>query len=254
MGEIPNIVLKNLIELGKSSNEAKAERNHLFEQLKPHVECCYAHWNTWSYATEKLSADDLFNLVRGLVVAETALPGWNGGSVSPIIWAFKAYERTATISSDELATWVMQNSDNEYVPYGVNRIGCRSVDEFKAYRKAKESRRQQSEIHAEAERRCKTIREIVTQRLHQESTIIQNARAQARQQLVSHLDGLPKKERLEHIAWDDEHDLTFYPNSYADVTKEEFSSLDEISKERLIAKIQIRHKGFWAELFKKISK
>src|SRR5208283_3277291 len=107
--------------------------------------------------------------------------------------------------------------------------------------------------HSEAERHCKVIREQVTKRLHEESTLIQAARAQARQHILSQLDDLSKKERLEHIAWDDEHDLTFYPNNYADVTKDEFQSLDEISKERLVAKIKARHKGCWADLFAKIS-
>ena len=172
MGEIPNIVLKNLIELGKSLDMADAEKNQFFELLKPHAECCCAHWNAWNYATEKLAGDELFNLVRGLVIAEKSLTGWNGGSVSPIIWVFRTYEKKGSGSPDELADWVMQNSDNNYVPYGLSRVSCRSVEEFKAYRKAKESRRQQSEIHAEAERHCKTIREHVTKRLHEESTTI----------------------------------------------------------------------------------
>ena len=182
------------------------------------------------------------------------MPGWNGGSVSGVIWVFQAYQKQAPINSDELANWILQHSTNNYVPYGTSRGSAKSVSEFKAHRKAKEFHHVQSEKHAEAEQRCKVIRELVTRRQQQEFMTLQKAKAQARQELLAQLDKLPTTERLEHIAWDDEHAVTFYPESYADVTPAEFSLLDEISYERLISKIKPRHNGCWAELFARVAK
>jgi hypothetical protein len=254
MDEIPKSVLNDLIALGKLSESEEVERNQIFSQLKSFDRCGRTHANAWISATEKLNIEQLSSLARGLVFAEELLPGWNGGSVSGIIWIFQVYQKQAPTNSDELASWILQHSTNNYVPYGINRGGAKSVSDFKEHRKAKELHRIQSGKHAEAEQHCKTIRELVTQRQQHETTMLQKAKAQVRQELLAQLDKLQTKERLEHIAWDDEHDLTFYPENYADVTLAEFNSLDEISHERLISKLKSRHKGCWTELFAKIIK
>jgi hypothetical protein len=254
MDEIPNHVLNKLIELGELHESDDAERSQLFDQLRPFDQCGRTHANAWISATETLSVEQLSSLVRGLVLAEESLPGWNGGSVSGIIWVFRDYERRTPANADALADWILQHSTNNYVPYGTARAATQSVAEFKAYRKTRELRRVQSEQHAEAEQRCKVIRELVTRRLHQGSVAVQKAKSQARQELFDQLNNLSKTERLEHIAWDDEHDLTFYPENYADVTPAEFNSLDEITREQLISKIKLRHKGCWAELFARLAR
>jgi hypothetical protein len=253
MDDIPNPILNNLIALGKLPESEEAERNQVFNQLKPFDRCGRTHANAWISAIENLNVEQLSSLDRGLVFAEESLPGWNGGSVSGIIWVFQAYQKQAPTNSDELANWILQHSTNNYVPYGTSRGGAKSVSEFKEHRKAKELHRIQSAKHAEAEQHCKTIRELVTRRQQQESITLQKAKAQARQELIAELDKLSKIERLEHIAWDDERDLTFYPEIYASVTTAELNSLDEITHERLISKIKTRHKGCWAELFTKVS-
>jgi len=252
MDEIPKSVLNDLIALGKLSESEEAERNHIFNQLKTFDRCGRTHANAWISAMEKLNVEQLSSLARGLVFAEESLPGWNGGSVSGVIWIFKTYQKQAPENADELANWILQHSTNDFVPYGINRARTKSVTEFEVYRKEKEQRHVQSEKRAEAEQHRKIIRETITRRQQQEAITLQKAKAQARQELLAQLDKLPAKERLEHIAWDDEHDLTFYPENYADVTPTEFNSLDEISHERLISKIKARHKGCWVELFTKL--
>ena len=230
------------------------ERHQLFEALRPFDCCGRTHANAWISATEKLSAEQISSLTRGLVFAEEQLTGWNGGSVSGIIWTFRAFEQKAPEQANELANWIFKHSTNSYVPHGLNRAGAKSVEEYKAYRKAKESRRAQSEKHSEAEQHCKIIRETITQRQQNEAVLLQKARSQARSELIEKLDGLTSKERLEHIAWDDEHDLTFFPEKYSEVALSEIESLDEISRDRLISKLKQRHKGCWSELFARITK
>jgi hypothetical protein len=254
MDEIPKTVLDDLMTLGKLPESEKAERNRIFSQLKPFDSCGRTHANAWISATENLNIGQLSSLARGLVYAEESLAGWNGGSVSGVIWIFKIYQKQTPENADELANWILEHSKNDFVPYGSNRAGTKSVTEFAEYRRAKEQRHIQTEKRIDAEQRCKVIRKLVARRHQQESATIQKAKAQARLELLAQLDNLPTAERLEHIAWDDEHDLTFYPERYADVTPTEFDSLDEISHERLISKIKPRLKGCWVELFTKITK
>lgn len=251
---IPDHVLQNLIALGNLSGNDSPERRQLFDALKPFDSCGRTHANAWIYATEKLSAEQISSLTRGLVVAEERLQGWNGGSVSGIIWTFRAFQQKAPEKAYELADWVLKHSTNDYVPHGLNRAGAKSVEEYETYRRAKESRRVQSEKHSEAEHHCKTIREAVTQRQQHEVALLQKAKAQARAELIQQLHSLTPRERLEHIAWDDEHDLTFFPEKYSEVTLAEIDSLDEISRDRLISKLKQRHKGYWSELFARITK
>jgi hypothetical protein len=251
---IPIHVLQNLIALGNLSENDSPERRKLFEALRPFDSCGRTHANAWISATEKLSAEQISSLTRGLVFAEELLPGWNGGSVSGIIWTFRAFQQKAPEQADELADWIFKHSTNNYVPHGLNRAGAKSVEEYEAYRKAKESRRFQSEKHSEAEQHCKIIREAVTQRQQHEAVLLQKAKAQVRAELIEKLDGLTPKERLEHIAWDDEHDLTFFPEKYSEVALTEIDSLDEISRDRLISKLKQRHKGCWSELLARITK
>jgi len=251
---IPNHVLQNLIALGSLSENDSLERRQLFDALKPFDSCGRTHANAWIYATEKLNAEQISFLTRGLVFAEELLPGWNGGSVSGIIWTFRAFQQQAPEKANELANWILKHSTNNYVPHGLNRAGAKSVEEYEAYRRAKESRRVQSEKHSEAEQHCKKIREVVTQRQQHEAALFQKAKAQARAELIEQLDCLTSKERLEHIAWDDEHDLTFFPEKYSEIALNEIDSLDEISHDRLISKLKQRHKDCWSELFARITK
>ena len=251
---IPNQVLQNLIALGNLSENDSPERRQLFDALKPFDSCGRTHANAWISATEKLNAEQISSLTRGLVFAEELLPRWNGGSVSGIIWTFRAFHQKAPEQANELANWVLEHSTNNYVPHGLNRAVTKSVEEYETYRRAKESRRIQSEQYSEAEQHCKKIRETVTQRQQHEAALLQKAKAQARAELIEMLDCLTPKERLEHIAWDDEHDLTFFPEKYSEIALIEIDSLDEISRDRLVFKLKQRHKGCWSELFAGIIK
>jgi len=253
MDVIPNHVLKKLIALGEISKCDDAGRHQLYDSLRPFDSCGRTHANAWIAATDGFSLEELSSLARGLVVAEESMPGWNGGSVSGVIWIFRAYQKKAPEKADALANWILENSTNPFVPYGSNRAGVKSIAEYEEFQQAKEQRRARLEKHSEAEQRCKEIREKVTRRHQQEKMTLQNAKAKARQALLTQLDNTSAKERLEHIPWDDEHDLTFYPENYADVTPIEFDSLDEISRQRLISKISPRHKGQWAKLFEKVT-
>ena len=83
--------------------------------------------------------------------------------------------------------------------------------------------------------------------------MIQRARSLARQQLLAFLSALPVKDRLEHIAWDDSHPLSFYALDLSDYTSQDLKNLDPVSKNRLLAKLRGRKKGPWHKLAKRVS-
>jgi hypothetical protein len=94
------------------------------------------------------------------------------------------------------------------------------------------------------------IQNAVAARLNAEQAEIQHARASAREKLLVELRGLPIRERLEHIAWDDTRSLSCYPADLAVCTIEDVEQLDPVTKVRLIAKLRERKKGPWHKLAK----
>jgi hypothetical protein len=65
---------------------------------------------------------------------------------------------------------------------------------------------------------------------------------------ITELRGLPIRERLQHIAWDDTRSLSCYPADLAVCTAEDVKQLDPVARERLIAKLRERKKGPWHNL------
>ncbi len=57
----------------------------------------------WTEAARGLSGDDLAAVIRLLTLAEESVTGWGGGSVSPVIWLFRAYSARPGVPADDLA-------------------------------------------------------------------------------------------------------------------------------------------------------
>lgn len=65
---------------------------------------------------------------------------------------------------------------------------------------------------------------------------------------LGELLGLPAREWLEHIAWDDTRSLSCYPADLAVCTDKDLKQLDPVTRERLVAKLRERKKGPWHKL------
>ena len=68
------------------------------------------------------------------------------------------------------------------------------------------------------------------------------------------MDGLPIKERLEHMAWDDFHSLAFFPAKFAKVDTQTIEQLDAGTRKRLLEKMAARQKGVWKKLYELFTK
>lgn len=65
----------------------------------------------------ELENNDLVILVRFFTLAEMQLAGWEGGSLSPVIYIVKVLRKRNAFES-ELRKWVKSNTDNRYLPNG----------------------------------------------------------------------------------------------------------------------------------------
>ncbi len=212
-----------------------------------------------------LSWQDACTIVKAVVRLEAARLTKSGGSVSAVKTAFQTIEAIDPVKAMELAAWIVDHSDNAYIPFPMRKIrhafaqirrtagswaDCREqLDLWQSAERARQ-RRVADEIanqKPEGQRR-RQIHKAVAARLEAEQTEIQHARALVREKLLTELRALPVGERLEHIAWDDSRSLSCYPADFAACTKEDFDRLDPVTRDRLAAKIRDRKKGPWRKL------
>jgi hypothetical protein len=208
---------------------------------------------------------DACAVVRAVVHLEAARLTKSGGSASAIKSAYRTMEDSDRVGAMELAAWIVDHSDNDYIPFPLRKIRnafagikrtagswaeCREsldrwcADEWGRQRRVAEEMANQK---PEAEHR-RQIHSAVAARLNAEQAEIQHARASAREKLLAELRALPIRERLEHIAWDDTRSLSCYPADLADCNAEDLKQLDPVTKERFTAKLRERKKGPWQKL------
>lgn len=252
MNDLPPAIVEDLIALGSLDDSPSATRDQLLARLKPFERVNCLGWDCWNEVADTLPETELRNLVRGLTAAELALH-WCGGSVASVIWVYQRYQSRFPDRADEVADWVLARSENPYVPFGRMRAGARSMAEYQSYLSAKARRHDESEQEQENSRQHKRIRAAVRRRLAQERRVLQAAHSRAHAEMTAALQGLPAKERLEHIAWDDFHSLAFYPASFAKVERQTLEQLDAGTRKRLVDKIAARRKGAWKKLYEQFT-
>jgi hypothetical protein len=208
-------------------------------------------WDPWNAVAGGLVEVELRNLARGLVVAELEL-NWQGGSVAGVIWVYQRFASRFPDRAKELADWLLAKSKNPYAPYGSRRGGARSDVEFRAYQAKKARRFEESQREEEEARQQKRIRSAIRKRLAQERQVLKAAHNLSRMEIIRQLQELPPKERLEHLAWDDSHLLSFFPDTFAYEDKETFEQLDAGTRKRLLDKMAARRTGAWKRLYARL--
>jgi hypothetical protein len=178
-------------------------------------------------------------------------------------------EDSDRVGAMELAAWIVDHSDNDYIPFPMRKIRhaferikqeagswaeCREkLDAWNAGEWKRQNRvaQEMANQKPEGEHR-RRIQSAVAARLTAEQAEVQHAKASAREKLFAELRTLPVRDRLEHIAWDDAHTLACYPADLAVCNAEDVEQLDPVTKERLVAKLRERKKGPWHKLAKQL--
>ena len=251
------LTLEKLIALGQCA-DGEARLGELLGALKANAFVASIHpFQDFEWLRD-IPWADACAVVRAVVHLEAARLTKSGGAASAIKSAYRTMEDCDRVGAMELAAWIVDHSDNDYIPFPMRKIRhafegtkrtagswaeCREAldrwcaDEWGRQRRVAEDMANQK---PEGEHR-RQIQNAVAARL--------NA-ASAREKLLVELRGLPIRERLEHIAWDDTRSLSCYPADLAVCTIEDVEQLDPVTKVRLIAKLRERKKGPWHKLAK----
>ena len=125
---ISDDLLNRLIDIG-----ARESFHDLREQLTPeeilfHKQMMIQNWQFWYPIAERLPKENLKALIKTLTIAESLLKGWQGGSVSAVIWLFNKYSPSDHEDKDKLTDWILRHTDNYYVPF--SNYGAKTLKEY----------------------------------------------------------------------------------------------------------------------------
>ena len=242
-----SISASHFISLGRQWEDPDPVRQAL-DALKPY------QFVTWGPRMRRyfprLSTEDLVCLTRGMTLAETVL-SWSGGSMSGVISAFKELQRRGGFDEEELVDWILQRTNNRYVPYGVDNVGRRSYKEYWEYCKlrwesqAKGLARQILEEEGAAIER----KHLAVQR--RQSAIDRNH--ESRNKFINQLSKLSLSEQIKQLVADDAHSVEFYPTCLAGkLTSKVIADLPADTKTEILRKLKGRHRGSWGRLKKRL--
>ena len=258
--------MEKLIALGHCADD-DPRIGDMLGSLKVNPYVCSIHGLQSFEWLRELSWTDAFAVVKATVRAEAARLTQSGGSVSAVKSAYRTMEDRDRVAAMEVAAWVVDHSDNDYIPFpmcktrhafeGIKRTAsswaqCREeLDRANTAEWVRQNRvaAEMANQKPEGEHR-RQIQSAVGARIKAEQAEVQHAKVSARGKLLAELGGLPVREKLEHIAWDDSRTLDFYAADLAVFTAEDLKQLDPVTRERLVAKLRERKKGPWHKLAK----
>jgi hypothetical protein len=261
--------LEKLIALGQCEGD-DARLGEILARLKGNIYVCSIQpFQEFGWSRE-MSWADACAVVKAVVRVEVAGFTHSGGSASAIKNAFRTLEERDRVAAMELAAWIVDHTDNDYIPFPMRKIRhafesikrkatswaqCREMLDLWNANELARQRRVAVELANQkpgGEHR-RQIQSTVAARINAEQAAVQHAKTLTREKLLTELRALPAKERLEHIAWDDTRALTYYPSDLADCTADDIEQLDPVTKERFTTKLRERKKGPWQKLTTKLN-
>jgi hypothetical protein len=235
-------VVKDLCRLGVLGSSESSEAQALLKRLQPRGEMSRRSWEEWDKTTDALDTASLASLVRGLLLTEEALLQWSSGSVSPVIWTFRALEQRSLEEARAVAAWGREKTTNFYVPFNEQRRRYREDNRQRAAGSADRQKQQE----ADAEQAEQGRRERA--RLAERHRTVSSSNASERADLLQRLNDLPLPERLQALVNNRDRPLTWFPESWA---SEAIGSVDELAPELrddLVERLAGHRRGPWRQL------
>jgi hypothetical protein len=247
------------VALGSSSDLEETGLVAGVGDLRAHVGLSTLHWSDWEEVCENLDVAQHVALLKALTLAEKHA-GWGGGSVSPIIWVYRALEpRVSYETAHALASWVIARSDNGFAPFGSTRLrglfesGHVSEDtggsisgqltlqwNLDHMRRAEEHRQR---VEQAATERIQRRAAIAT--AHAAGKIAGDARRTA---LLSQAAHVGATGQLELVARRDDVPVALFPASWADVSNAELDLLGDELRVLLAKRLASMRRGPWMRL------
>lgn len=125
---IPKGFLARLVEIGREERYTELEfigsavpsaQRGEFMRLRP---------DSWIEAISQLSESDTVFLIKALTKLER-YPDFRAGSASPVIWIFRGLKNAA--ERVDLIDWILANTENDYLPFGSQNHGAKSLAEYR---------------------------------------------------------------------------------------------------------------------------
>ncbi len=239
--------------IGRAVNDAASKDNieNIVGIMRPHGRLNRLHWNDWNKVTDKLQVEDIVVLAKGLTFMEVNCDGWASGSVSAVIWIFRAVQERDTLIADILADWLLAHTNNPYVPFGTQNYGSSSLLEYRSKKvRHNEAIRIGLSEKEESERQAALQRDY---RKSQRFRSVQDRNSEKRSLFVAALNVQPIATQLSQLAYDDTYAAEFYPTRCAHyATQDIIDSLDVRIRLKLLEKLKGKHKGPWGKFKRRL--
>lgn len=146
--------LGRLLDVGRSGDFARLET--LFAQAEQKVRPALGSDHaSWLRLVESLDSEDLVSLIKSLTIGEREFTGWKSGSVSPVIRLFRRLSEVNPTEADTLAPWILDHTDNPYLPWGTMLSSAKSLAEFQEFERGEWKRQaaRQADLRQQEEAR-----------------------------------------------------------------------------------------------------
>ena len=162
--EIPESLLNKLIQAGKATDLSQISSFFTPQEQRDFGYIMSLRPEAWFLVAENLRNEYVIALIKCLTITEMVFDDWRGGSVSPVIWLFKHLSSHAPGLSNYTANWVLANTHNNYLPFGSDNFGAKSINELSKFKKLSVERKH-AILEAESKRQ-----ELAKERRAQEAT------------------------------------------------------------------------------------
>lgn len=241
---IPGHVVTDLCQLGFLGESESAEALAILKRLAPWDEVNRQAWRTWNAVSDGMDTADLVNLVRGLLLTEEAIP-WSGGSVSGVIWTYRALQGRDPNVAGLVAEWGRDRTTNFWAPF--RRLSPRELESRSdASIGAKEANRRRNESEQVAAKHRRNERaQFVQQHV---ATTAKDARERAEH--LAALADLPLPDRLRAVLNDPNRSLPWFPETWATEAIIGVTTFDSRLRDELVERLAGHRKGPWGQLLR----
>jgi len=155
---LPQELINHLIRIGESESFDECEQlPNLYPQVSFGVLWCSAK-NNWYELANTLSDHELVALIKTFTEMELRL-SLSGGSVAPVIWLYKSLSGRSSDNPTPLADWVLERTENMYLPFGTNNRGAKSCTELEEIvKREQKEKRLTAEYERTRELEAKSLR------------------------------------------------------------------------------------------------
>ncbi len=224
---------------------SQCEENDFSKYFEERSNLNNIHISEWRKMCETVENDDLILLFKGLVLAESRF-GLKGGSVASSISIYRIITERSLDMTGEIANWALNNTSNDYVPFGTSNYGQRSIAELKVF-KAEKARVTASK----AENYEKVLKRVKGRKVKRAAEIanLRKLGYDERRMILQELEDMHSDKSIEQkltiIATDDFYPPEYYPVTWIDFPCEQIKELPTELIKSLVDKLSTKSRGKW---------